>query len=65
MIQQSLHLEQRNERAPAIVADYANLSLIESLCGNKDTATSNLQIALEYATKTEDSDLIDLIKKRF
>ena len=64
LFQQSLHLEQRNERTPALVADYINLSLIENLCGNKDMAKTNSQIALEYALKTEDDELINLIKSR-
>lgn len=64
LFQQSLHLEQRNERTPALVADYINLSLIENLCGNKEMALENSQIALEYALKTEDEELINLIKSR-
>lgn len=64
LLQQSLHLEQRNERANAMVADYANLSLIESLRGDENAAASNLQTALEYALKTEDEELINLIKSR-
>ena len=64
LIQQSLHLEQRNERANGMVADYANLSLIENLRGDKNAANSNLQTALEYALKTEEEELIKLIKSR-
>ena len=64
LIQQSLHLEQRNDRASGMAADYANLSLIESLNGDENSAAENLQIALEYAVKTEDEDLIKLIKER-
>lgn len=64
LIQQSLHLEQRNDRAFGMIADYANLSLIEDLRGNKTSAAENLQTALEYALKTEDEELINLIKKR-
>lgn len=64
LIQQSLHLEQRNERANGMVADYANLSLIESLRGDEYAAAANLQTALEYAVKTEDEELINLIKSR-
>ena len=64
LIQQSLHLEQRNNRAFGLIVDYANLSLIENLRGDKSSAAANLQTALEYALKTEDEELIHLIKER-
>ena len=63
MIQQSLHLEQRNDRFSGIAADYANLALIENLRGDENSAKANIKTALEYALKTEDDDLINLIKK--
>ena len=64
LIQQSLHLEQRNNRSFGMVADYANLALIENLSGDKESAEANLKIALEYALKSEDEELINLIKKQ-
>lgn len=64
LIQQSLHLEQRNDRAFGMIVDYANLSLIENMRGDKTSAAANLQTALEYALKTENEDLINLIKER-
>lgn len=63
LIQQSLHLEQRNDRFSGIAADYANLALIENLRGDENSAKANIKTALEYAIKTEDDDLINLIKK--
>jgi len=63
LLQQSLHLEQRHERCPGLAADYADLALIEAQSGNSETAAEHLKIALEYAVKTEDKDLIALINK--
>lgn len=64
LFQQSLHLEQRFERCEGLVTDYANLALIEKLGGDEDAAHHNLQIALEYAQKTEDNDLIKMIEEK-
>lgn len=64
LLQQSLYLEQRNERCPGLAADYANLALIEMRSGNVDTANEQLKIALDYATKTENEDLIALINTK-
>ena len=64
LFQQSLHLEQSNERCPGLAADYANLALIESQTGNAGAARSNLEIALEYAQKTQDDELIKLISEK-
>ncbi|MEE6206676.1 MAG: tetratricopeptide repeat protein [Alphaproteobacteria bacterium] len=64
LFQQSLHLEQNHERCEGLLVDYANLALIDELCGNKPAAQSNLQIALEYAKKTENNDLIRLIENK-
>ena len=64
LFQQSLHLEQRFERCEGLVADYANLALIEKIGGDENAARNNLQIALEYARQTNDMDLIGLIEKK-
>lgn len=64
LFQQSLHLEQRNNRANGMVADYVNLSLIESMRGDLASADNNLKAAMEYAIKTGDENLINLIKNR-
>ncbi len=64
LLQQSLHLEQNHNRCTGLAADYANLALIENLSGDKDAAGQNLQIALEYAQKTGDDELLELIKNK-
>ncbi len=64
LFQQSLHLEQNHERCAGLASDYTNLALIESLSGNSDTADENLKLALEYAQKTENEELIALIKNK-
>lgn len=64
LLQQSLHLEQRNERCPGLAADYVNLALIENLTGNPDTAAEQLKIAQEYAQKTADEELIALVNTK-
>ena len=64
LFQQSLHLEQNHERCEGLLVDYANLALIDELGGNIPAAQSNLQIALEYAKKTENNDLINIIENK-
>lgn len=64
LLQQSLHLEQNHNRCTGLAADYTNLALIENLSGDKDAAGQNLQIALEYAQKTGDEELLELIKNK-
>lgn len=65
LLQQSLQLEQKNNRSEGLVADYANLALIENLRGNKDASQNNLHAALEFAKKTENQHLIKLIENKF
>lgn len=62
LLQQSLHLEQNHNRCNGLAADYANIALVENLSGDRDAAAENRKIALEYAQKTGDTDLIELIK---
>jgi tetratricopeptide (TPR) repeat protein len=64
LFQQSLHLEQSCERSQAIAADYANLALIENIGGDKTGAKSNLEIAREFAEKSEDKQLLEIIEKK-
>lgn len=64
LLQQSLFLEQNHERCNGLAADYANLALIEKLSGNQSAAAENIKLALEYAEKTADNDLISLIQKQ-
>ena len=61
LFQQSLHLEQQHNRCEGLVADYSNLACIEELSGHRDEALDNLKISLEYAQKSEDNELIQLI----
>ena len=62
LLQQSLHLEQNHNRCSGLATDYANLALVENLSGDFNAAAESQKIALEYALKTEDNDLIELIK---
>lgn len=62
LLQQSLMLEQNHERCSGLASDYANLALIEKLSGNFEAAKNNLAQALEYAQKSGDKDLLQLIK---
>ena len=64
LLQQSLHLEQRNRRCEGLVSDYTNLALIDVLSGNRDAATDNMKIALEYAKQTGNEELLALIEKK-
>ena len=65
LFQQSLHLEQSKQRCEGMVADYANLALIEELTDNPETAVSHWQIALEYAQQSGDEELENLLKKHY
>lgn len=65
LFQQSLHLEQSKQRCEGMVADYANLALIDELTDNAENAASNWQIALEYAQQTGDEELQKLIEKHY
>lgn len=65
LFQQSLYLEQSNRRCPGLAADYSNLALISEMNGNADEAAHNWELALEYAEKTDDGELIELLKKRY
>lgn len=64
LLQQSLHLEQRNRRCEGLVSDYTNLAVIDVLSGNRDAAADNMKIALEYAEQTGNEELLALIKKK-
>lgn len=64
LFQQSLGLEQTNNRSQGMIADYVDLALIEQLRGDDISARSNLKTALEYAKQTEDESLIEMINKR-
>lgn len=65
LFQQSLFLEQKNQRSEGLIVDYNNLALIASITGDEDTAKSNLNLALEYAQKVEDTELISIIRKKY
>ncbi|MBR1825311.1 MAG: hypothetical protein IJ770_01845 [Alphaproteobacteria bacterium] len=65
LFQQSLHLEQSRQRCEGMVADYADLALIEELTDNLETAASHRQIALEYARQSGDTELENLIQKHY
>lgn len=62
LFQQSLDLEQVNNRLSGIATDYANMGLIELYIGNKEQALKTFKTALEYAQANQDDDLTILIK---
>ena len=62
LFQQSLDLEQVNNRLSGIATDYANIGLIEFSAGNKEQAVKTFQTALDYALANQDEDLIDIIQ---
>ncbi len=65
LFQQSLHLEQSHQRCEGLVADYANLAMIDELTNYSENAAANWKIALEYAEQTGDAELLNLIKKHY
>ena len=65
LFQQSLFLEQKNQRSEGLIVDYNNLALIASITGDREAAKNNLDIALEYAQKVEDPELISIIRKKY
>ncbi len=64
LFQQSLDLEQVNNRLSAIATDYANIGLVEFRRGNKEQALKTLQTALEYAQANEDDELAAILQER-
>ena len=62
LFQQSLDLEQVNNRLSGIATDYANIGLIEFSAGNKEQAVKTFQTALDYALANQDEELIDIIQ---
>lgn len=64
LFQQSLALEQKDERLSGIATDYANIGLIELRSGNREQARKTLQTALEYAEVYGENELSKIIKKR-
>lgn len=65
LFQQSLHLEQSKQRCEGLVADYADLALIDELTDNSETAAENWRIALEYANQIGDDELKRQIEKHY
>lgn len=64
LFNQSLALEQKDERITGIAADFANIGLTEKLCGNREQARKNLQAALEYAAVDPESDFYKQLQQR-
>ena len=62
LFQQSLDLEQVNNRLSGIATDYANMGLIELSVGHKEQALKTFQTALDYAQANQDDELIEIIK---
>lgn len=65
LFQQSLHLEQRNQRCEGLISDYANIALVHALSGQKSEAKENMKTAMQYAAETGNQELIELIKKKY
>ena len=64
LFQQSLDLEQKNNRLSGIATDYMNMSLVEWKRGDILQAQKTLQTALEYAKANQDEELSDIILKQ-
>lgn len=64
LFQQSLDLEQTNNRLGGIATDYANISLIELRSGNIEQARKTLETAIGYAEATGDEELLAILKQR-
>lgn len=64
LFQQSLDMEQTNNRLSGIATDYANIGLIEFRKGNIEQAQKTLKTALEYAEANQEEELISLLKNR-
>lgn len=64
LFQQSLDLEQVNNRLGGIATDYVNIGTVELTRGNREQAHKTLKTALEYAEASEDEELIALLRKR-
>jgi len=47
-----------------MVADYVNLALLENKFGDTEKAQNNLIIAAEYAEKSGDKDLLQIIEQQ-
>ncbi len=65
LFNQSLDLEQFNNRLSGIATDYANIGLVEMKCGNFEQAQKTIHTALEYAKANHDDELVELINKNF
>lgn len=64
LFQQSLDLEQKNNRLSGIATDYMNMGLVEWKRGDILQAKKTLQTALEYAKANQDDELSALIEKQ-
>lgn len=64
LFQQSLDLEQANNRLGGIATDYANISLIEWRRGDVEQARKTLETALEYAQANQEEELTEILQKR-
>ncbi len=64
LFQQSLDMEQINNRLGGIATDYANIGLIEFRKGNLEQAKKTLKTALDYAEANQEEELIRLLKNQ-
>ena len=61
---QALDLENSNNRLKGAIIDYNNLAETSLKLGNEKEASKYLNIALEYAQKIEDNELINYIRSK-
>ena len=64
MFEQSLQLELKHNRNDGVAVDYLNLSRVEHKLENYDAATADARLAMEYAQKSDNVELIELIKNK-
>lgn len=64
LFQESVILEQKNDRFSGAAADYANIGIIELKCGHQEEARKNLETAVEYAKAFGETDLSKLLEDK-
>ncbi|MDD4556086.1 MAG: tetratricopeptide repeat protein [Alphaproteobacteria bacterium] len=64
LFQQSLSLEQKNDRNKAVASDYYNIALADLMAGYKEQAVESLKKSLEIALANDDNDLVNATQEK-
>lgn len=62
--QESVALEQKNDRLSGAATDYANIGMIELQCGQVEQARKNMVLALEYAKAYGETELSQILEAK-